>query len=281
MANLAVGAAGEILQLITCKIEPNVAGVEVLSCFFGFDDKVWGLLQLFGLAFAARLLNRVEVGFVLIELAIEAAFLKREVREIFAEGDGDFGLQEMSAANGVGFIGEDVGGEFALADGIEGCFERGDTEETPFGIGDELDESAFFVVPRGVFVQVALDMSLVDGGVFAGQEDGAAGEPGFHGVPRRYGFAFGGNGPGGMLRVGAIGSEFGIADVGDVVGVGGCIGGSVSGCDIGRRHGASDSLVQIKRPARAELCGPETNIHSEGWGGGWDFRVGERWNGCK
>ena len=72
----------------------------------------------------------------------------------------------MATADGVFDIGEEIFGEFAFADGVDAGFKFGDAEETPFGVGDHLDESALFVVDGSVFGEVAFDVSGVEGCVF-------------------------------------------------------------------------------------------------------------------
>jgi len=52
-----------------------------------------------------------------------------------------------------------------------------------------------------VFVEEALDVGLIGGGIVAWQQDGAAGETGFDGVQRRFGFAFGSFGAGRKLSL--------------------------------------------------------------------------------
>ena len=47
-------------------------------------------------------------------------------------------------------------------------FERVNAEETPFGIGDDLDESAFAVGGRREFGEMAVEALLVDEGVVGG-----------------------------------------------------------------------------------------------------------------
>ena len=44
----------------------------------------------------------------------------------------------------------------------------GDAEETPFGIGDVLDEGFFLVGGGGKFGEVTIEVLLVDDGVVAG-----------------------------------------------------------------------------------------------------------------
>ncbi|MGI9070764.1 MAG: hypothetical protein ACR2JB_05400 [Bryobacteraceae bacterium] len=63
-------------------------------------------------------------------------------------------------------------------------------EQTPFGIGDRLDERLFGIARWFVLGEESLDVLSVGDGIVAGQQDGAVGEPGFHGVQRRFGFSF-------------------------------------------------------------------------------------------
>jgi hypothetical protein len=65
-----------------------------------------------------------------------------------------------------------------------------------------------FVVADGVvLVEEGINVLLVRGRMIAGQQDGAAGEPGFDGVQRGFGFALGRGGPGTELGVGAVGID--------------------------------------------------------------------------
>jgi hypothetical protein len=52
--------------------------------------------------------------------------------------------------------------------GDDAGFERGDLAETPLGVDNGLDEVVFVVVGGGVFGEEAVDVFLVDGGVFGG-----------------------------------------------------------------------------------------------------------------
>ena len=61
-----------------------------------------------------------------------------------------------------------VGGEFVTTEGIEAGFESGDAEQTPFGIGDGLDEVLFDVVSRVEFSVDEGDEGLIGGDVVSG-----------------------------------------------------------------------------------------------------------------
>jgi len=54
------------------------------------------------------------------------------------------------------------------------------------------------------------EFGFVEFGVVAGEQDGVAGEAGFHGIKGRPGLAFGGLGTGGELGIGLIGSDLGL-----------------------------------------------------------------------
>ncbi len=101
--------------------------------FFLLDALVLNCLELFG------------IGLV---LAAKTALLESEISEVAAVDDEDVADEKRFAVDGIGFIGDGVS-EFTAAEGVEAGFERGDAEETPFGIGDELDEGVFLVGGRG------------------------------------------------------------------------------------------------------------------------------------
>jgi len=61
------------------------------------------------------------------------------------------GFEHGSAELGVGFVSA-VGGEFVTAESVEAGFEGRDAEETPFGIGDGLNEVLFDVVGGAEFL---------------------------------------------------------------------------------------------------------------------------------
>ncbi len=88
---------------------------------------------------------------------------------------------------------------------------------------------------------MGIDEGLVFGGVFGGEEDGAAaGEAGFHGVSRRCGAAGFGFGAGGLEGVGSVGSELDIGDLrSDGSGCGSLLDGNAGGLLFGEAHGSA------------------------------------------
>jgi hypothetical protein len=61
-------------------------------------------------------------------------------------------------------------------------------------VGERLDESEFRVADGLVLFAESGEMGLIERGIFGGQQDGAAGEPGFEGVERRGSLTFSGVG---------------------------------------------------------------------------------------
>jgi len=112
-------------------------------------------------------LQAAEFGGVLFELIAETALLQGEIAEVLLIGAEDVGFEHGGAELGVGFMGA-VGGELVTAEGVEAGFESGDTEQTPFGIGDGLDEVLFDVVGRGEFFVDEGDEGLIGGDVVGG-----------------------------------------------------------------------------------------------------------------
>ena len=157
-------------------------------------------------------LEAAEFGGVGFELAAEAALLEGEVAEVLLIGLEDEGFEHDGAGLGIAFVGAFVG-ELAPAEGVEAGFEDGDTQETPFGIGDGLGEMLLNVVGGGEFGVDHGDDGLVGGDVVGGQEDGAAGSPGFHGVMGRDFFTCRRGRAGAHLGVGPVGVELGFGDV--------------------------------------------------------------------
>ncbi|MBV9300709.1 MAG: hypothetical protein JOY62_09370 [Acidobacteriaceae bacterium] len=87
-------------------------------------------------------------------------------------------FDKRGADLGVFFVLELLGKREA-ADGVDAHFERRDAEQAPFGVGERLRESGFFIAGGFVLIEEALDVLLVSGVIVARQQDGAAGEPGF------------------------------------------------------------------------------------------------------
>jgi hypothetical protein len=97
----------------------------------------------------------------------EAALLEGDVGEVFLVGEIDFGDEGAFALDGIFDVGDERG-DLGAAGGIDAGFERGDLTETPFGVGNGLDEVAFVVIGGGVLGEEAVEVFLVDGGVFGG-----------------------------------------------------------------------------------------------------------------
>ncbi|MFL6351107.1 MAG: hypothetical protein ACJ74Z_04545 [Bryobacteraceae bacterium] len=93
-------------------------------------------------------------------------------------------------------------------------FESGNASDAPGGVGERAHELGFARTDGLEFGEEVADVLLVAGGVFGGQQDGAAGETGFDSVEAGLGFAFGGLGAAGELGVGAVGGELGGGDGG-------------------------------------------------------------------
>jgi hypothetical protein len=141
--------------------------------FFLLDTLVLKSLEPFG------------IGLV---LAAKAALLECEITEVAAVNDEDVADEKRFAIDRIGFIGDGVS-EFTATEGVEAGFERGDAQETPFGIGNELDEGVFLIGGGGETGEMAGDMFAVGLGVVGGEKDGAASEAGFHSIEGRLGFA--------------------------------------------------------------------------------------------
>jgi len=151
----------------------------------------------------AVVLNLGELRGVLFELAAEAVLLETEIAEITFVDAEDLRFDHSGASSGVRFGGE-FAGEFVAADGIETRFESGDAEETPFGVGNGLDEVLFFV---GFGLELAVDLGdefFVSSYVVGWQDDGAAGEPGFQSIVGRLQFSFRRGRAGRELRIRAV-----------------------------------------------------------------------------
>jgi hypothetical protein len=99
----------------------------------------------------AFFLEFAEGGGVTIALAAEAGFLDAEVVELALVGEEDFSFDEVLAD--VRLFQRKGVGEFEVADGVDAEFERGYSQETPFGIGERLDQALFFVSDRLVLLE--------------------------------------------------------------------------------------------------------------------------------
>ncbi len=113
------------------------------------------------------MLELAEFGGGLLELAAEAAFLQGEVAQVLLISAEDLGFEHTGAELGVGFVSK-FGGEFGAAEGVKAGFEGGNAEETPFGIGDCLDEVFFVVVGGGEFLVDERNEGLIGGDVVGG-----------------------------------------------------------------------------------------------------------------
>jgi len=157
-------------------------GVEGSAAALIGDAIVFGGLVDLGIgALFALFLQGFELGDVGFALAAETGFLESEIAEIFTEGEEDLGFDHGGADGGVRFVGEFLG-ELAAADGVDAGFERRDAEQAPFGIGDELHQSLLGIRGRLMVEEETFDVVGVGFDVVGGQQDGAAGEPGFEGV---------------------------------------------------------------------------------------------------
>jgi hypothetical protein len=109
---------------------------------------------------------------VFLALMAETAFLDAQVIELALIDEERFGV-DQGVTDGLGFIGEEFG-EFEAGEGVDPHFKGGNAQETPFGVGQGLDEILFGVAAGGVALEEGSDMRLVSGGVVARQQDGAA-----------------------------------------------------------------------------------------------------------
>ena len=154
---------------------------------FGPLSELDRFLHLGGSLFFALLLQFFELGAVVLALATETGFLERDVAEIFSVGEEDLPFDQRGADGQVGLFGKFFG-EFAAADGVDRRFESRDAEEAPLGFGDGVDERFFGVVRRLELREETGDVVVEGLTIVGGEEDGAAGEPGFDGVVRGNGF---------------------------------------------------------------------------------------------
>lgn len=147
---------------------------------FREDDVLLGR-QAFGLELR-------EFGAGLGALAIDARFLDVEIAEFLLIGQVCF-EHDQAAAILLGFAGEGLR-ELRLAVGVEGVLKFLDAAQAPEAIDDDLDEFAFHGTDGfEIFLNVG-EQGGVLVAIVGGQEDGAAGEAGFHSILGRFGFAF-------------------------------------------------------------------------------------------
>jgi len=178
------------------KNEPILAwfgrGIVLDSIVFVEFEKGGGLFQGAGLAVSAVGLEGAELVERFVELAGEAL-------RVHAEGG--------EGAVGVG------DGEPVLARDQAG-FEQRDSVLAPGGVREFLDEVGFGGRLWLVLIAELLAVKLVGGGVFGGQDGGAAGESMGDRVLRRAVLAFGRARAGGTLRVRAVGGRAGVHERG-------------------------------------------------------------------
>ena len=72
--------------------------------------------------------------------------------------------------------------EFQAAEGIDAHLKGGNAGDAPMGIGEGLNQRQFLVAyGLALFAELG-EMGLVERGIFGGQQDGAAGKPGFESI---------------------------------------------------------------------------------------------------
>jgi len=165
----------------------------------GRDIELGGLVQA-GLGFLEPgLLESLEDGQVLFGLTPQPALLNAEIVDLALVGQKGLGL-DQDLARAFLVFGEQLG-EFHPAEGKDGQLEGGNAGDAPVGVSEGLDESELFIAHRLVAVAELGEMGLIERGIFGGQQDGAAGEPGFEGVEGGFGLTiFGGR----AMRQGAV-----------------------------------------------------------------------------
>ena len=119
-------------------------------------------------------------GGIFFALAAQAAFLEAEIREIAARGAKDVRFDQGWADRLV--LVREHASAFETAEGVDAGFERGNAQQTPFGVGERLDERALGIGGGRPLGLDAGDVGGVGGGVLGWQQDGAAGETGFQSV---------------------------------------------------------------------------------------------------
>ncbi len=130
----------------------------------GLDVGFGGFLKTRLLPGLARVLKLTERGEIFFAIAAEPVFLDAEVIELPLIDKQDFGLDEMLADFRLVLI--EFCSEIEPAERVDAHFERGDAEQTPFGVGERLDEAALFIARGLMRREEARDMSLVGGGIF-------------------------------------------------------------------------------------------------------------------
>jgi len=140
-------------------------------------------------------------------MAKQTRFLDLQMADLRFVGAECVEVDEAGTDGGVFMV--EVGGELGSALGVDGHLEGANPVETPKGVGDGLRESGFAQADGAVFLFETVHMLLVCSGVVAGKENRVAGEAGFDGVQRRFGFAFGRSRAGAELGIGAVRGELG------------------------------------------------------------------------
>ena len=159
-----------------------------------------GLAKLISLLLEPLGLDVAELVEGLVELAGESIAMSADGVEqalLAAEGfgDGESGVE-------VGDIGVDgAGRRFEVEDG---GFESGDAFQAPGGVGELVDEDSFGGALGFVVFEESLDVAVVGGAVFRGQEGVDGGKSVAERVQRGVGFAFGCPGAGGILGIEAV-----------------------------------------------------------------------------
>ena len=131
-------------------------------------------------ALLALRLQVSQSGGVFFALSAQAAFLNAEIAELPLIEDEHLRIDQGGADSRI-FVFE-LGGKLEPAKGVDAHFECGNAEEAPFGVGKRLYEILFAVVFGLVLLEEARDVGLVSGGIVTGQQNSAAGEPGFYGI---------------------------------------------------------------------------------------------------
>ncbi len=140
-----------------------------------------------------------ELGLILLAMLAETAFLNAEIRELPLISDKNLRIDERGLNGRVGAF--ELIGELDATEGVDAHFERGDAKQTPFGIGERLDERVFGVGAGLLFGEEAPDVLFVRSSIITRQQNGAASESGFDGVEGRNRAAFRCFGTGRELRI--------------------------------------------------------------------------------
>ena len=169
-----------------------------------------GLGQGFGFVCFASGLEAEEFGHFALAAAGKAMFLQVEVAQLFFVAVADVDFMQGGMAGIVTFGIFPANGR--LTDGDDGLFDGGNAGETPAEIGDGLNEGFFFRADGLKLFFVAKDVIAVTRFIFAGEEDGDAGESGFDSVEADGFLPDDGTRTGGGLGVLTVGRETGGGD---------------------------------------------------------------------